>query len=139
MEPMERPHQFLGQLDALGVDVESPLVDDALAGGYIQVAAGGGGEEDRTVLILDFLEAAETAPLAEGFPCVAGFILIFHGMRIPIGVGCVNDQGKEAVGQLCYIRVKSLPARHIVWVFSLKNPHAVLYSLRNRQSVGEEA
>jgi hypothetical protein len=93
MEPVELPDELRVELDAFGVDGEPPLVDAALPGNHIQVAAGGLGEIDGAVALFELFEAAEAAALAESFPGPAVIIVrrgCSHGSRILTLGRCVK-------------------------------------------------
>jgi len=70
-------------LNALGVYFEPSWIDPAFSRHYIQVPAGDSSEENGSIFILDLLEAAQTAPVAQLFPIVPYFPILFHFKRIP--------------------------------------------------------
>jgi hypothetical protein len=64
VEPFELRHHFRGQLDAFRVDFCAASVDLASAGDNIQIAAGGLGVEDSSVIIFYLFKTAEAALIA---------------------------------------------------------------------------
>jgi len=76
-QPAQRLHQLRCQLDTFRVDGEALVINPALAGVHIQIAAGFQGVEDRSPLILDLFKAAHSAAPAEGLP----FFIFHHGIR----------------------------------------------------------
>jgi hypothetical protein len=68
VQPFERCDELRGQLNAFRIDAEAALVDLAFPGDHIEIAARRLGIEDRSVVVFDFLKAAETALPALCFP-----------------------------------------------------------------------
>ena len=75
MQPSDRAYQFRSQLYAFRVDFKTPVIDFAFSGHNIQITAWSLGVEDGTVVVLKFLEAAESALVASCFPNLAQFLL----------------------------------------------------------------
>jgi len=78
MKPGDFPDQVFRQLDAVRVYFKPARINPAFPRYDIQVPAGDRGEENRALLIFDFLEAAQTALLAEVFPREMTFFVVFH-------------------------------------------------------------
>ena len=75
---MQLGHQFGGQLDAVGIDLEAALEDLATAGDHVQIAAGGLGVDDPAPAILQLFETAAAALFAEGIPLLVVIRSIAH-------------------------------------------------------------
>jgi hypothetical protein len=67
-QPAQDRHQLRCQLDALGIDGKTVVVNPALTGYHIQVAAGSLGVEDRAALVLNFFKTTVAAASTERFP-----------------------------------------------------------------------
>jgi hypothetical protein len=64
MQPFDRIYQLRCKLDAFGVDFKALVIDLALSGHDIQIAARCLGVENGSVVVLELFEAAEPALVA---------------------------------------------------------------------------
>jgi hypothetical protein len=84
MEPAQAPDQLGGELHALRVYFETPLIDLAQPGNNVQVAAWSLGEKDVSIIVFKFIETAEAAPVAERFPSLFIIIAVIHWLQTSI-------------------------------------------------------
>jgi hypothetical protein len=80
-KPAQLGHHLGCQLYAMGIDLEAPFKDFAVAGDHIQIAACGLGVDNLAPAVLQLFKTAAAALLAKGIPLFSIAGHISHGNR----------------------------------------------------------